>query len=76
VRQHYTGLKHLHHPVVGDLHLIYEAMDVSADAGLSLLVYNAEPGFTSEDALRRLASWAATNREVKEAGAAFPVDQA
>ena len=76
MRQHYTGLKHLHHPVVGDLHLMYEAMDVSADAGLSLLVYNAEPGSASEDALRLLASWAATNQQVKEAGAAFTVDKA
>jgi hypothetical protein len=55
---------------------MYEAMDVSADAGLSLLVYNAEPGSASEDALRLLASWAATNQQVKEAGAAFTVDKA
>ena len=60
VRQHYTGIKHLRHPVVGDLHLMYEALDLSADAGLSLLVYTAEPGSTTEDALRLLASWAAT----------------
>ena len=70
VRQHYTGLKHFHHPVVGELHLMFEALDVSADAGLSLLVYTAEPGSASEDALRLLASWAATNRQVKEAEAA------
>jgi transcriptional regulator with XRE-family HTH domain len=76
VRQHYTGLKHFHHPVVGELHLMYEAMDVSADAGLSLLVYNAEPGSASEDALRLLASWAATNRQVKEAEAASSVEKA
>lgn len=62
VRQHYTGRKHFHHPVVGDLHLMYEALDVSADAGMSLLVYTAEPGSPSEDALRLLASWAATNQ--------------
>ena len=60
MRQHYTGLKHFRHPLVGDLHLMYEALDLSADAGLSLLVYTAEPGSTTEDALRLLASWAAT----------------
>ncbi|WP_426997900.1 helix-turn-helix transcriptional regulator [Pseudarthrobacter sp. N5] len=70
VRQHYTGLKHLHHPVVGELHLMYEAMDVSADAGMSLLVYNAEPGSPSEDALRLLASWAATNQAGNQTDAA------
>jgi hypothetical protein len=76
VRQHYTGLKHLRHPVVGDLHLMYEAMDVSADAGLSLLVYNAEPGSASEDALRLLASWAATNLQIMETEAAATADKA
>ncbi len=62
VRQHYTGVKHLRHPVAGDLHLMFEALDLSADAGLSLLVYTAEPGSTTGDALRMLASWAATQR--------------
>jgi transcriptional regulator with XRE-family HTH domain len=70
VRLHYTGLKNLRHPVVGDLHLMYEALDISADAGLSLLVYNAEPGSASEDALRLLASWASTNLQIKETEAA------
>ena len=62
VRLHYTGRKHFRHPVVGDLHLMYEALDLSADAGLSLLVYTAEPGSPTGDALRLLASWAATQR--------------
>jgi hypothetical protein len=35
-------------------------MDLSADPGLVLLAYTAEAGSTSEDALRMLASWAAT----------------
>jgi hypothetical protein len=69
VRLHYTGIKHIHHPAVGELRLMYEALDISADAGLSLLVYNAEPGSGSEDALRLLASWAATNPQIKAAAA-------
>lgn len=60
VRQHRTGLKHFHHPVVGDVHLMYERMDVSADPGLSLLIYTAEPGSATEEKLRLLGSWAAT----------------
>jgi transcriptional regulator with XRE-family HTH domain len=60
VRYHHTGRKHLHHPVVGDLHLTYEVMDLAADPGLSLVVYSAEPGSASQDGLRLLASWAAT----------------
>jgi transcriptional regulator with XRE-family HTH domain len=60
VRFHRSGLKDIHHPVVGDLHLSFEAMELPADPGLSLIVYGAEPGSTSEDALRLLASWAVT----------------
>ena len=33
VRFHRTGVKHLHHPVVGDLELAYEAMELPADPG-------------------------------------------
>ena len=60
VRFHETGVKHLHHPVVGDLSLTFEAMELAADSGLTLLAYSAEPGSGSEDALRLLGSWAAT----------------
>ena len=34
----------LHHPVVGDLELTYESMEVAADSGLTLFAYTAEPG--------------------------------
>ncbi|MDI3242106.1 helix-turn-helix transcriptional regulator [Arthrobacter sp. AL08] len=72
VRQHYTGRKHLRHPVVGDLHLMYEALDLSADAGLSLLVYTAEPGSSSEDAVRLLATWAASGQPKAQPAPAQP----
>ena len=73
VRLHYTGRKHFRHPVVGDLHLMYEALDLPADAGLSLLVYTAEPGSATGDALRLLASWAATQQsEAEQAQQAAP----
>jgi transcriptional regulator with XRE-family HTH domain len=60
VRQHQTGRKRLHHPVVGELELTYEVLALPADSGLSLVVYGAEPGSASQDGLRLLASWAAT----------------
>jgi transcriptional regulator with XRE-family HTH domain len=59
VRYHDTGVKKLHHPVVGDLELTFEAMELPADPGQSLIVYGAEPGSVTADALRLLASWAA-----------------
>lgn len=60
VHIHRTGAKQLHHPAVGDLDLTYEAMELAADPGLTLLVYTAEPDTRSADALTLLASWAAT----------------
>src|SRR5215217_4240073 len=33
VRFHRTGAKRLHHPLLGDLDLTYEAMELTADAG-------------------------------------------
>ena len=65
VRFHLTGVKHLHHPLVGDLHLDFERLDVPADAGLTLFINTAEPGSRSEQALHLLASWTATpDREI------------
>ncbi|MED7931674.1 helix-turn-helix transcriptional regulator [Nonomuraea sp. LP-02] len=60
VRTHGTGVKHFRHHVVGDLTLTYESMDLRAEPGLSMTIYTAEPGSPSEDALRLLASWSAT----------------
>jgi hypothetical protein len=63
VKYHRTGRKRLHHPIVGDLDLSFEALELPADPGLRINVYTAEPGTPSEDALKVLASWAATQRE-------------
>jgi len=60
VRYHRTGSKRLRHPVVGELELEYEVMDVSADDGLTISVYSAEPDSRSAEALDLLASWNAT----------------
>ena len=67
VRFHRTGTKRLHHPVVGDLDLSYETMELSADAGLNLTVYTAEAGSASQQALDLLASWTATSDEADTA---------
>ena len=60
VKFHRTGAKLLHHPVVGDLTLDYEALELAGDTGQRILVYSAEPGSPSQDALDLLASWATT----------------
>jgi hypothetical protein len=61
VQLHRTGLKHIRHPVVGELHLSYEVMELPADPGLALVAFSAEKGSPADDALRFLASWAATH---------------
>ena len=61
VRLHRLGVKHIHHPVVGDLHLSYDVMELPADPGLTLLAFSAEAGSPDDDALKLLASWAATH---------------
>jgi transcriptional regulator with XRE-family HTH domain len=60
VRLHRTGAKRFHHPAVGDLTLTFEVMELSADTGLTLTAYSAEPDTPSHDGLTLLASWAAT----------------
>jgi transcriptional regulator with XRE-family HTH domain len=58
VRTHGAGTKRFHHPVVGELTLVYEELAITAEPGLVLLVYTAEPGSPSADRLQLLASWA------------------
>jgi len=60
VRFHDTGLKHFHHPAVGELHLSFNRLDLAADHGLTIFTYAAEPGSRFEEALKLLGSWAAT----------------
>lgn len=59
VRFHQTGVKRLRHPVVGEIELGYDVMELP-DGGLTLSVCTAEPGSRSEEALDLLASWSAT----------------
>jgi hypothetical protein len=62
VRIHTTGVKLIHHPVVGDLDLPYESFPIPAEPSQSLLTYTTEPGSPSHDALSLLASWATSPR--------------
>lgn len=60
VRHHGTGFKTFHHPVVGEMTLSYEGMEMEAEPGLTLTIYAAEPGSPSAERMRLLASWAAS----------------
>jgi transcriptional regulator with XRE-family HTH domain len=69
VRFHRSGTKRLHHPLVGDLTLGYELMELPADPGLTLVTYSADPGSPSEAGLRELAGWSATRDKLNGVGA-------
>ena len=60
VRTHGSGTKRFNHPVVGELTLAYEELAITAEPGLVLLIYTAEPGSPSAERLHLLASWGAS----------------
>ncbi|HXL88868.1 MAG TPA: helix-turn-helix transcriptional regulator [Streptosporangiaceae bacterium] len=71
VRLHQTGTKHFRHPVVGLLDVAFDALPLAAgeDQDLTMTCYTAEPGSPSDDALKLLASWAATSSPDLDAAA-------
>ncbi|HEV7864647.1 MAG TPA: helix-turn-helix transcriptional regulator [Acidimicrobiia bacterium] len=60
VRAYQTGTQPFRHPLVGRLDLAYEAFELPADTGQTLIVYAAPPDSPAQEALNLLASWAAT----------------
>jgi transcriptional regulator with XRE-family HTH domain len=61
VRAHASGVKRLHHPLVGDLTLDYVALAVEDDPDQTLVIYTPEPASPSAEALSILASWTGTS---------------
>ena len=61
VRLHRTTRKRLHNPVVGDIELTGNALELPGD-GLVLIAYTADSRSPAEEQLLLLAAWAATER--------------
>jgi transcriptional regulator with XRE-family HTH domain len=57
VKEKSHGVKHLHHPLVGDLALNFESFRLTDGSEQSLITYHAEPGSPTAESLRLLASW-------------------
>jgi hypothetical protein len=55
-----SGVQPFHHPLVGDLTLNYDALELPADPGQTIVAYTAEPDSPAQQALNLLASWTAT----------------
>ena len=60
---HRTGRKAIRHPLVGDLHLDFEALELPADPGLAFVTFTAPAGSHDADALTMLASWSVAQDE-------------
>src|SRR5215218_5582907 len=70
VRLHTKGVKRFNHPIVGELELSFNRLEISAEPGLMIVAYTAEPGTRSAEAFDLLASWTAT----PEASSSNPED--
>jgi transcriptional regulator with XRE-family HTH domain len=59
VKRQRTGIKNIHHPVVGDLTLHLEAAEFPFDPCQTMVIYTTEPGSPSRESMNLLASWTA-----------------
>jgi transcription regulator MmyB-like protein len=57
VRYYRSGTQPFHHPLVGDLTLDYDALEIPADPGQTIVAYSAPTGSAARKALDQLASW-------------------
>jgi transcriptional regulator with XRE-family HTH domain len=71
VRQHGAGTKSFIHPIIGELTFVYEDMQFIQQPGLTFLIYATELGSPSEERVRLLASWQAT-QDAADNTAAIP----
>ncbi len=62
VKFHRSGRKRLRHPAVGQLDLDFESMELASAPGLYLNIYTAPADSPAADALKLLASWAASSQ--------------
>jgi len=63
-----------YHPQAGDLDLDYDALEIPADPGQTIIAYSAKPGSAARDALDILASWAATQHQDGQPEMTHPAD--
>ena len=71
VRFHRTARKTMRNPLVGDIELTGDALDLPGE-GLTLIAYTAEPGSHAQDQLDFLASWSAGNPSTADQAPAIP----
>jgi transcriptional regulator with XRE-family HTH domain len=75
VRTHGTGTKRFNHPDLGEVEFAYEELALTAEPGLALIVYTAEPGSPSAEKVRLLSSLAASPFAAHEASSIEGIDR-
>ncbi|KRE80868.1 helix-turn-helix transcriptional regulator [Arthrobacter sp. Soil762] len=65
VRFHRSARKTLHNPLVGDLELTGDSLELPGE-GLTLIAYTAEPGSESQEKLDFLIMWTSSNKRPVE----------
>jgi transcriptional regulator with XRE-family HTH domain len=73
IRQKTKETKRFHHRLVGDLTLHYESLTVNSAPGQQLVVYQADPGSPSEEALALLGSLTVAENP-RESGKRIPTE--
>lgn len=68
VWHHDRGIKRFNHPVVGDLTLHYDGLDVVGQAGVQLTVLTAESGSPDHEALQLLGAWSSSRATAARSG--------
>lgn len=71
VRFHRTARKTMRNPLVGEIELTGDALDLPGE-GLTLIAYTAEPGSHAQDQLDFLASWSTSNNTATEQAPVIP----
>jgi transcriptional regulator with XRE-family HTH domain len=66
VLAHTHGTKRLRHPLVGDLELQWQGLELSGDEDQSIFVYLAVPGSPAAEKLALLASWHAASPATRD----------
>jgi len=69
VRFHRSARKTLHNPLVGDIELTGDALELPGE-GLTLIAYTAEPGSHAQQQLDFLTSWSASGSRLADPGPA------
>ena len=63
VKYYRSGVQPFRHPIGGELALDYDALEIPADPGLTILAYTAAPDSPAQQALDQLTAWTSTQNQ-------------